>query len=207
MSEINVLNLKNEKVGTIELDPNVFGLPTENGLIHEIVTMHRANKRQGTASTKNRGLVRGGGKKPWKQKKTGRARAGSIRSPLWVGGGTTFGPIPRDYSYSEPKKKRRLALLNALSAKAKDGEVIVVKDLAIKESKTRLMVDILNNLGLNEGVLILSDKRDKNIELASRNIPKVKVLPLKDLNLYDLLKYKKLLMTENGVGALKEALV
>jgi large subunit ribosomal protein L4 len=207
MSEINVLNLKNEKVGTIELDPNVFGLPTEKGLIHEIVTMHCANKRQGTASTKNRGLVRGGGKKPWKQKKTGRARAGSIRSPLWVGGGTIFGPIPRDYSYNEPKKKRRLALLNALSAKAKDGEVIVVKDLEIKESKTRLMVDILNNLGLNDGVLILSDKRDKNIELASRNIPKVKVLPLKDLNLYDLLKYKNLLMTENGVRALRGVLV
>lgn len=207
MSEINVLNLKNEKVGTVELDSNVFGLPTEKGLIHEIVTMHCANKRQGTASTKNRGLVRGGGKKPWKQKKTGRARAGSIRSPLWVGGGTIFGPIPRDYSYSEPKKKRRLALLNALSAKAKDGEVIVVKDLAIKELKTRLMVDILNNLGLNEGVLILSDKRDKNIELASRNIPKVKVLPLKDLNLYDLLKYKNLLMTENGIRALKGVLV
>lgn len=207
MSEINVLNLKNEKVGTVELDPNVFGLPTEKGLIHEIVTMHCANKRQGTASTKNRGLVRGGGKKPWKQKKTGRARAGSIRSPLWVGGGTIFGPIPRDYSYSEPKKKRRLALLNALSAKAKDGEVIVVKDLAIKELKTRLMVDILNNLGLNDGVLILSDKRDKNIELASRNIPKVKVLPLKDLNLYDLLKYKNLLMTENGIRALKGVLV
>ncbi len=206
MAEMNILNLNNEKVGTIQLDDKVFGAPVKKTLIHEIVTMQLANKRQGTAATKNKALVRGGGRKPWKQKKTGRARAGSIRSPLWVGGGTVFGPTPRDYSYREPIKKVRGALRSALSAKAKDGEIVVVKDLEIKEPKTKLMTGILNKLGLNEGVLILADKREKNVELASRNIPKVKVLPVSELNIYDLLKYKKLLITENGVRAIKEVL-
>jgi|SRR3990170_2974994 len=206
MAELNVLNMNNEKVGTVQLDDKVFGAPVKKTLIHEIVTMQLANKRQGTAATKTKGLVRGGGKKPWKQKKTGRARAGSNRSPLWVGGGTTFGPNPRDYSYKEPIKKVRGALKSALSAKANDGEIVVIKELALKEPKTKLMLDILNKLGLNEGVLILSDKRDKNVELASRNIPKVKVIPLSALNIVDLLKYKRLLMTENGVKAMKEVL-
>ncbi len=206
MAELNVLNMNNEKVGTVQLDDKVFGVPVKKTLIHEIVTMQLANKRQGTAATKTKGLVRGGGKKPWKQKKTGRARAGSNRSPLWVGGGTTFGPNPRDYSYKEPIKKVRGALKSALSAKANDGEIVVVKELALKEPKTKLMSDILNKLGLNEGVLILSDKRDKNVELASRNIPKVKIIPLSALNIVDLLKYKRLLMTENGVKAMKEVL-
>ena len=206
MAELNVLNMNNEKVGTVQLDDKVFGAPVKKTLIHEIVTMQLANKRQGTAATKTKGLVRGGGKKPWKQKKTGRARAGSNRSPLWVGGGTTFGPNPRDYSYKEPIKKVRGALKSALSAKANDGEIVVIKELALKEPKTKLMLDILNELGLNEGVLILSDKRDKNVELASRNIPKVKVIPLSALNIVDLLKYKRLLMTENGVKAMKEVL-
>lgn len=206
MPELNVINVNNEKVGTVQLNEKVFGLPVKQGLVHEIVVMQLANKRQGTAATKNKALVRGGGKKPWKQKKTGRARAGSIRSPLWVGGGTTFGPIPRDYSYKEPKKKVRGALLSALSAKAKDGELIVVKDLELKEPKTRLMAALLEKLGLSESILILLDKRDKNIELASRNIPQVKVLPLKDLNTYDLLKHRKLLMTENGIKAMQEVL-
>lgn len=206
MAEMNILNMNNEKVGTIQLDGKVFGAPVKKTLIHEIVTMQLANKRQGTAATKNKALVRGGGKKPWKQKKTGRARAGSNRSPLWVGGGTIFGPNPRDYSYKEPIKKVRGALKSALSAKANDGEIVVVNDLEIKEPKTKLMTDILNKLGLNEGVLILSDKRDRNIELASRNIPKVKVLPLRELNVYDLLKYRKLLITEGGVKAIKEVL-
>lgn len=206
MAEMNILNMNNEKVGTIQLDGKVFGAPVKKTLIHEIVTMQLANKRQGTAATKNKALVRGGGKKPWKQKKTGRARAGSNRSPLWVGGGTIFGPNPRDYSYKEPIKKVRGALKSALSAKANDGEIVVVNDLEIKEPKTKLMADILNKLGLNEGVLILSDKRDRNIELASRNIPKVKVLPLRELNVYDLLKYRKLLITEGGVKTIKEVL-
>lgn len=206
MTELNVINMNNEKVGSIQLDDKIFGAPVKKTLIHEIVTMQLANKRQGTAATKNKALVRGGGKKPWKQKKTGRARAGSNRSPLWVGGGTTFGPNPRDYSYKEPIKKVRGALKSALSAKANDGEVVVVKELTLKEPKTKLMIDILNKLGLNEGVLILSEKRDKNIELASRNIPKVKVMPLTELNIVDLLKYKRLLITENGVKAMKEVL-
>lgn len=206
MTELNVINMNNEKVGSIQLDDKIFGAPVKKTLIHEIVTMQLANKRQGTAATKNKALVRGGGKKPWKQKKTGRARAGSNRSPLWVGGGTTFGPNPRDYSYKEPIKKVRGALKSALSAKANDGEVVVLKELSLKEPKTKLMIDILNKLGLNEGVLILSEKRDKNIELASRNIPKVKVMPLTELNIVDLLKYKRLLITENGVKAMKEVL-
>lgn len=206
MTELNVINMNNEKVGTIQLDDKIFGAPVKKTLIHEIVTMQLANKRQGTAATKNKALVRGGGKKPWKQKKTGRARAGSNRSPLWVGGGTIFGPNPRDYSYKEPIKKVRGALKSALSAKANDGEVVVLKELSLKEPKTKLMIDILNKLGLNEGVLILSEKRDKNIELASRNIPKVKVMPLTELNIVDLLKYKRLLITENGVKAMKEVL-
>lgn len=206
MTELNVINMNNEKVGSIQLDDKIFGAPVKKTLIHEIVTMQLANKRQGTAATKNKALVRGGGKKPWKQKKTGRARAGSNRSPLWVGGGTIFGPNPRDYSYKEPIKKVRGALKSALSAKASDGEVVVLKELSLKEPKTKLMIDILNKLGLNEGVLILSEKRDKNIELASRNIPKVKVMPLTELNIVDLLKYKRLLITENGVKAMKEVL-
>jgi large subunit ribosomal protein L4 len=167
--------------------------------------MQLAIRRRGTASTKTKGLVRGGGKKPWRQKGTGNARAGSIRSPLWVGGGTIFVPNPRDYSYRLPKKARREALRSALSLKNRDGKVIVLESLGVAEAKTKLMRKVLEELQVKSALIVIPQSDDK-VERSARNIPSVKVLRPEGINVYDLLRYEHLILTEGSLRLLEERL-
>jgi large subunit ribosomal protein L4 len=188
-----------------QFNEEIFGVPPRPHLLHQAVVAHQANKRAGTASTKSKGFVRGGGKKPWRQKGTGRARAGSIRSPIWVGGGTIFGPTPRDYSYRMPKKARREALLSALSLKRKEGKIIVVAAFDLAETKTKLMRQALEELQVKSALIVLADNDDK-VMLSVRNLPKVKALRVEGLNVYDLLRYEHLIMTEPALKLIEERL-
>ena len=181
-----------------------FSAEVRTHLLHSAVVNHLANKRAGTASTKNKALVSGGGKKPWKQKGTGRARAGSNRSPLWRHGGTCFGPLPRDYSYSLPKKAKRAALVDAIASKVAENRLIVIDNLTLAEPKTKLMSALLENLGMQESALVLIKDENKNLTLAARNIPTVKVLRMGNINVYDVLKYRYLLTTQDALTAMQE---
>jgi len=177
MIEVEIKNRNNATVGNIKLNDKVFSVPINGPLLHDVVVNYLANQRQGTHATKTKGLVSGGGKKPWKQKHTGRARAGSIRSPLWRGGGIVFGPQPRDYSYNLPKKAKRLALKTALSLKMSDGAITIIDGLSMDKPKTKEIIATLKNLGLEgEKVLIITPENDKIITLSARNIPGVKVV-------------------------------
>ena len=187
------------------LNEAIFGAKTRAHLLHQAVVMQLANRRAGTAATKSKGFVRGGGKKPWRQKGTGRARAGSIRSPIWVGGGTTFGPQPRDYSYRMPSTARREALLSALSLKNRDGKIVVVDRFELDQAKTKLMVQALAELKV-ESALIIIAQSDAKIERSARNLPKVKVLRVEGLNVYDLLRYEHLILTNGALKLLEERL-
>lgn len=187
------------------LNEAIFGAKTRAHLLHQAVLMQLANRRAGTAATKSKGFVRGGGKKPWRQKGTGRARAGSIRSPIWVGGGTTFGPQPRDYSYRMPRTARREALLSALSLKNRDGKIVVVDRFDLDQAKTKLMVQALAELKV-ESALIIIAQSDAKIERSARNLPKVKVLRVEGLNVYDLLRYEHLILTDVALKLLEERL-
>ncbi len=187
------------------LDPAIFGVPVSKSLLHEVVQMQRASMRQGTAATKTRGLVSGSGKKPWKQKGTGRARAGSIRSPLWRGGGIVFGPQPRSYAYHISKKKSHKALITALSAKAQEKEVLVLEDLELQEGKTKTMANILKRLGLQgKKVLIAVSQISDGLDRATRNISKVKLIEVRQLNVYDLLLSDVLVVTRRDVSRMGE---
>jgi large subunit ribosomal protein L4 len=188
-----------------ELKEQIFGIKTRPHLLHQTVIMQLNNRRAGTAATKSKGFVRGGGKKPWRQKGTGRARAGSIRSPLWVGGGTIFGPQPRDYSFRMPRKARKEALLSALSLKNRDGKIIVVDKLDLEDAKTKLMVKALAELKVTSALIVISQP-DATIERSSRNIPAVKVLRVEGLNVYDLVRYEHLILTEGALKLLEERL-
>lgn len=188
-----------------QLNEKIFGVELRPHLLHQMVVMQLNNRRAGTAATKSKGFVRGGGKKPWRQKGTGRARAGSIRSPLWVGGGTIFGPQPKDFSYRLPKKARREALLSALSLKRQDGKLLVLDKLDLAEAKTKVMKKVLEDLQV-QSALIVIPKSDRKVELAARNLPAVKVLRAEGLNVYDLLHYEHLILTEGALKALEERL-
>jgi large subunit ribosomal protein L4 len=187
------------------LKEEIFGIKTRPHLLHEAVVMQLANRRAGTASTKSKGFVNGGGKKPWRQKGTGRARAGSIRSPIWVGGGTTFGPQPRDYSYRMPRKARREALLSALSLKNRDGKIIVVDKFELEEAKTKLMVKALADLNVQSALMVIAQS-DEKIQRSARNLPRVKVLRVDGLNVYDLMRYDHLILTDGALKILEERL-
>jgi large subunit ribosomal protein L4 len=203
MVEVEIKNRNNATVGNIKLNDEVFSVPINGPLLHDAVVNYLANQRQGTHATKTKGLVSGGGKKPWKQKHTGRARAGSIRSPLWRGGGIVFGPQPRDYSYNLPKKAKRLALKTALSLKMSDGAITIIDGLSMDKPKTKEIIATLKNLGLEgEKVLIITPENDKIITLSARNIPGVKVVRVSDLNSYDVLVHGRLLMTKDAVTKL-----
>lgn len=204
MPEVEVKNSHNEKTGTLSLDEPIFGVKVSKPLLHEVVQMQLASKRQGTAATKTRGLVSGGGKKPWKQKGTGRARAGSSRSPLWRGGGVTFGPLPRDYSYSIPKKKARAALFAALSSKVQEGRLIILEELAFAEAKTKSMVHLLGKLHLEGRILLVVSQKEETLDRITRNLPSVKVLEVRQLNVYDLLLADALLTTRRDIARLIE---
>jgi large subunit ribosomal protein L4 len=204
MPQVEVINKENKSVGTADLPQDIFGVEVNRGLLHEIVRNHLANKRQGTAATKTRGLVSGGGRKPYRQKGTGRARAGSIRSPLWRGGGTVFGPLPRDYSYRLPKKVKWAALSSALTAKLSDNEVKVIDELSLAEPKTKALVEILKGIGLQDSVLIVIPEKDETLELAARNIPRVDVARVSELNTYSILAHEKLLITRGAIERMRE---
>ncbi|MGH7165203.1 MAG: 50S ribosomal protein L4 [Nitrospiraceae bacterium] len=204
MPTVDVLDLQKQKVGSVELQERVFGVKPEPSLVHEAVVMQQACARQGTASTLRRGEVSGGGKKPWKQKHTGRARAGSIRSPLWRHGGTVFGPRPRSYAYSIPKKKYRVALQSALSAKLGEGGVVVVSALTLEAPKTRLLAKVLAQLGLTAKTLIVTGEGRTDVERAARNLRHVKVVKPEELSIYDVLRYDSLLIPERELSRLQE---
>lgn len=204
MPDIGIRDIENNVTGTMSLPEELFGLKGKEALLHDSVVNYLANQRQGTHAVKTRGLIRGGGRKPWRQKHTGRARAGSIRSPLWRGGGTVFGPQPRDYSYNMPKQARKIALYAALSAKIADDEVMVVDGLRLEEPKTKKMLEIINTLGISgESLLIVVSGKDDNVLLSSRNIPGVTVRPAGELHAYDVLSRRRVLMTKDALEALK----
>jgi large subunit ribosomal protein L4 len=203
MASVAMVDMNNKKVKDLEL-PSVFAAEMKAHLVHAAVVNQLANKRAGTAATKNKALVSGGGKKPWRQKGSGRARAGSNRSPLWRHGGTVFGPTPRDYSYSLPKKEKRAALQAALLSKVSDGRLIVLDKLELAEPKTKQMAALLRTLGVSESALVLVPSENKNVAMASRNIPDVKVLRMGNINVYDLLKYRYLITTQEALSAIQE---
>ncbi len=206
MPEFEVKDKNNKPVGKINLSDEVFGVKAKDGVLHNAVVNFLANQRQGTHATKTKGLVSGGGKKPWKQKHTGRARSGSSRSPLWRGGGTVFGPQPRDYSYAIPKKARRLALKAALSGKFSDGEIVVVETLSIEKPQTKEMMSVLKRLELDgKSTLIIVPEHNETIVLSARNIPGVTVTRVSDLNCYDVAAHSRLLMTKQAAEMLSEA--
>jgi large subunit ribosomal protein L4 len=203
MPSVAMVDKNNKKVKDIEL-PSLFASAVRPHLLHTAVVNQLANRRAGTASTKTKGLVSGGGKKPFKQKGTGRARAGSNRSPLWRHGGTIFGPLPRDYSYVLPKKEKRAALIDALSSKVIDNRLILVDSLELAEPKTKLVSSLLATLGVQENALVLITAENKNLTMAARNIPSVKVLRMNNINVYDLLKYRYLITTQEALTVMQE---
>lgn len=209
MPEIDIKDKNNAIVGKININDDLFGMEARQGVIHEAVVNYLANQRQGTHATKTKGLVRGGGKKPWKQKHTGRARSGSIRSPLWRGGGIIFGPQPRDYSYKLPKKVRRLALMSAVYEKLSNGEVVVIDSLSLEKPRTKEIVAILKNLAIDsKSVLIVLPAKDDAIVLSARNIPGVRVMRAMDLNVYDVVASRAVVMTKDAaliLGEIKES--
>jgi large subunit ribosomal protein L4 len=205
MPEIEIKDKNNKSVGKIDVGGAVFGTDVKAGVLHDSIVNYLANQRQGTHSTKTKGLVRGGGKKPWKQKHTGRARSGSIRSPLWRGGGTIFGPQPRDYSYAIPKKARKLALRAALSGKLSDGEITVIDDLSLAKPRTKDIAAILKNLDITgKSTLIVLPEYNEAVMLSARNIPGVAVRKASDLNSYDVVSHNRVLATKKAVEILAE---
>ncbi len=203
----DLYNIEGEKLGEIELAPGIFGRPVNTDLLTQVVNMQLANRRSGTAKAKTRSEVRGGGAKPWRQKGTGRARHGTIRSPLWVGGGKVFPPQPRDYRYKVPKKQRREALRSALSSKADTQGVLVLEEVVFSEPKTKEVTRILNNLKLSDKrVLIVTEEYDINLYKSVRNISGVEYLHARNLNVYDVLNYETMLITKDGLVKLEEVL-
>lgn len=195
-----------DRIGEYELPASVFGVPVNEDVLHEAMVMQLASRRLGTAKTKRIGEVSGGGAKPWRQKGTGRARHGSRRSPLWRGGATPFGPVPRDYGYKLPKKVRRLALLSALSAKAQANAVVVLENLVFAQPKTKDMAAVLKKLDADGKTLLVTQEPDRNTELSARNLPGVKTLAPSGLNVYDILDHDKLVLTKSAVDAVGEVL-
>ena len=204
MQTLEIKDKNNNTVETITLADEIFRVRKGSSVIHDVVVNYRANQRQGTHATKTKGLVRGGGRKPYRQKHTGRARAGSNRSPIWRGGGTTFGPQPRDYSYTMPKKARKVALREAFNRKLSDSEVVIIDKFSIEKPKTKEMLEILKNLELTgKSVLIVLSEKDDLVILSARNIPGVYVTKMSELNTYALVAHHMILMTKDAVTQLE----
>jgi len=206
MPKVTLFDQKGSKVGEIELAESIFGIEPNQSVLFEAIVMQRASLRQGTHKVKNRSEVAGGGRKPWRQKGTGRARQGSIRSPQWRGGGTVFGPTPRSYSYKLPKKVRRLALKSALSTKVIEENVLVLESLSFEAPKTKEFVAFLNGLSVDTKALIVTDVLDENVALSARNIPGVTVIDANGLNVLDLASHNKLIITKAAVQKVEEVL-
>lgn len=204
MPKIDVYNIEGKKVSDIELKDEVFGIEPNEKIVHSVLVNYMANQRQGTASTKTRAEVSGGGRKPWKQKGTGRARQGSIRAPQWFKGGIALGPKPRDYSYTVNKKERRLAIKSVLSSKVLENNLVVVDTLSFDEMKTKNMVKALDALKVEGKALIVLPEKNENVQKSARNIEGVKTSLVNTINVYDLLKYNKLVLTVDSVKNLEE---
>ena len=204
MANLKVMDQNGKDSGEVTLNDKVFGIEPNESVVFETIIRQRAGKRQGTSKVKNRSAVRGGGKKPWRQKGTGRARQGSIRSPQWRGGGTVFGPTPRSYAYTMPRKQRRLAIKSVLSQKLIDKDLIVLDKLTMSAPKTKDLVSMLSSLNVNGKVLVVSD--DNNVQLSARNLTKVKVVPVNGLNVEDAVNYDKLILTQDAVKKIEEVL-
>ncbi len=207
MPKVTMFNQSGAQVGEIELADAVFGIAPNEHVLFDAVMMQRASLRQGTHKVKTRSEVRGGGRKPWKQKGTGRARQGSIRSPQWRGGGIVFGPAPRSYSYKLPKKVRRLAIKSALSTKVLEQSMLVLEDLALNTPKTKDMVTVLQGLSVKKKVLIVTADLNENVALSARNIPGITVLAASEVNVIDVLHHDTLIMTKAAVQKVEEVLV
>ncbi len=203
MAKVDVVNCKGEKVEEINLCDDIFGIEPNEAVVHQVVVALLANKRQGTQSAKTRSDVRGGGRKPWKQKGTGRARAGSIRSPLWKGGGVIFAPKPRDYSQKVNKKMRRLAMKSVLSSKVLENELIVLESLNFDAPKTKDMIEVLNNINTNKALVVLADNNE-SVYKSARNIPGIALVTVDTLNVYDMLKYYNLVLTKEAAQKIEE---
>ncbi|MEK7688695.1 MAG: 50S ribosomal protein L4 [Deltaproteobacteria bacterium] len=206
MPTVDILNIENKKVGTADLSDGIFAGRVKEDLFYETVKMQMANRRSGTASTKTRANVSGGGAKPWKQKGTGRARAGSNRSPLWRHGGIVFGPHPRDYSYKVPKKVSKAALISCLALKVKDGKLKVLDNIPLNEPKTKNILEILEKIHSTGGLIVI-DGSNQNLELSVRNLKDFKLLKVNGLNVFDLLHYDDLIITKTAVEQLEKQLM
>ena len=204
MPKVDVLDMKGKKVSDIELADSVFGIEPNEAIVHSVLVNYLANQRQGTQSTKTRAEVSGGGKKPWRQKGTGRARQGSIRAPQWIKGGIALGPKPRSYKYSVNKKEKRLAIKSVLSSKVLEKELTVVDKLEVKEIKTKTMVKALTDMKVEGKTLIILPENNKNVLMSSRNIEGVKTIVANNINIFDLLKYTNLILPVDTVKKLEE---
>ena len=203
MPKVDVYDINGKKVSDIELNEKVFGIEPNETVVHEVLVNYLANQRQGTQSTKTRAEVRGGGRKPWRQKGTGRARQGSIRAPQWIKGGIALGPKPRSYKYAIPKKMRQQAIRSVLTSKVQEGNLIVVDKIDLKEIKTKEMVNVLNNLKVVKALIVLEEK-NLNVQASSRNIENIKTTLVNTINIFDLLKYDSLVVTEEAVKKIEE---
>jgi large subunit ribosomal protein L4 len=203
MAKVSVYNMEGNEVGAIELNDSIFGAKINEHLVHLAVVAQLANKRQGTQSTKTRAEVRGGGRKPWRQKGTGNARQGSIRAPQWKGGGVVFAPKPRDYSIKLNRKEKQVALKSALTSKVVNNKLVVLDELKFDEIKTKNMVNVLNNLNVNKALVVLGEKNE-NVTLSARNIPSVRTVLSNSINVYDILKYDTLVLTKDAVEKIEE---
>ena len=203
MPKVDLLNIEGKKVGNIELSDDIFAVEVNEDVMHEVVVNYLANQRQGTQSTLTRSEVSGGGKKPWKQKGTGRARQGSIRATQWIKGGIALGPKPRSYKYTLNKKVKRLALKSALTTKVQDNNIIVLDSLNFDEIKTKNMVKVLENIKASKALVVLADK-NINVEASARNIPNIKTALVNTINTYDILKYDTLVVTKDAVTKIEE---
>ena len=204
MPKVDVYDIKGKKVSDITLKEEVFGIEPNEAIVHSVLVNYLANQRQGTQSTKTRSEVRGGGRKPWRQKGTGRARQGSIRAPQWIKGGITLGPKPRSYKYRVNKKEKRLAIKSLLSSKVLEENLVVVDKFNFKEIKTKQMAETMKNLKVTEKALIILEDKNEVVQKSARNLADVRTISVATINVFDLLKYKKLILTQDAVKKLEE---
>ncbi len=203
MAKVSLYNMQGQTVGEIELNDEIFGVEVNDHLVHMAVVQQLANNRQGTQKAKTRGEVSGGGKKPWRQKGTGHARQGSIRAPQWKGGGVVFAPVPRDYSFKLNKKEKKAALKSALTSRVNESKLFVVDELTLDEIKTKKFQETLNAFKLDKALVVL-DEMDQNVILSARNIPDIKTAQVNNINVYDILKYDSLMISESAVRTIEE---
>ncbi len=203
MASVSVYNMEGSVVGSMDLNDAVFAFPKKEHLVHMAVVLQLANKRQGTQSAKTRSEVRGGGRKPWRQKGTGHARQGSIRAPQWKGGGVVFAPKPRDYSFKMNKKEKAAAMKSALTSRVEDSKFYVMENLELGEIKTKKVVGILDKLSINKALIVTAEK-DENVLYSSRNIPGVRAVPSNSISVYDILKYDNVVITKDAVAKIEE---